>query len=300
MLSPGRRCRLGGMSILGRLSNLIKSNLNSAVDKPSDPAKEVDLLITEMEEVFRERRHTPATQPPACSISASNGSPTVGQQVTLTASCNGAPTAYVWTNCSSTGNTCTATATASGAITYYVAGTNQFGTGGASGVVVNWQPAGGGGGGGGGGDFCSAFGNVIGETITWGDRSGVRIYTSSMGGFGPTTAMVIQFTVPTSPGTYATPGNVSFAEYGDPATIRQQTISKSRCDFRPVDATGANGPLGKSEGSTTVLGFNAGTAPLNLTPGATYYLNIRNFSSDIGVTCTTGACNGSVTFNWPK
>lgn len=38
------------MSILGRLSNLIKSNLNSAVDKLSDPAKEVDLLITEMEE----------------------------------------------------------------------------------------------------------------------------------------------------------------------------------------------------------------------------------------------------------
>jgi phage shock protein A len=38
------------MSILGRLSNLIKSNLNSAIDKVSDPAKEVDLLITEMEE----------------------------------------------------------------------------------------------------------------------------------------------------------------------------------------------------------------------------------------------------------
>lgn len=50
MWSPDRRCRLGNMSILGRLSNLLKSNLNSAVDKLSDPAKEVDLLITEMEE----------------------------------------------------------------------------------------------------------------------------------------------------------------------------------------------------------------------------------------------------------
>lgn len=38
------------MSILSRLSNLLKSNLNAAVDKLSDPAKEIDLLITEMED----------------------------------------------------------------------------------------------------------------------------------------------------------------------------------------------------------------------------------------------------------
>ena len=40
------------MSILGRLSNLIKSNLNSAVDKLSDPAKEVDLLRTEKQSLL--------------------------------------------------------------------------------------------------------------------------------------------------------------------------------------------------------------------------------------------------------
>jgi len=44
------------MSILGRLSNVIKSNLNAAVDKLSDPAKEVDLLITEMEEELKKLR----------------------------------------------------------------------------------------------------------------------------------------------------------------------------------------------------------------------------------------------------
>lgn len=44
------------MSILGRLSNLIKSNLNSAVDKLSDPAKEIDLLIEEMEEELKKLR----------------------------------------------------------------------------------------------------------------------------------------------------------------------------------------------------------------------------------------------------
>ena len=110
--------------------------------------------------------------------------------------------------------------------------------------------------------------------------------------------MVMQFTA--ASGSFPTAGKVSFAEYGDPPTIRQMTISKSRCDFRPVDATGANGPLGKSESSQPLVFFNSGAAPLNLVPGTTYYVNIRNFSSDIGTTCTTGACNGSVTFDWPK
>ena len=44
------------MSILGRFSNLIKSNLNAAVDKLSDPAKEVDLLIEEMEDELKKLR----------------------------------------------------------------------------------------------------------------------------------------------------------------------------------------------------------------------------------------------------
>ena len=44
------------MSIIGRFSNLIKSNLNAAVDKLSDPAKEVDLLISEMEEELKKLR----------------------------------------------------------------------------------------------------------------------------------------------------------------------------------------------------------------------------------------------------
>lgn len=44
------------MSILERFSNLVKSNLNAAVDKLSDPAKEVDLLITDMEEEIKKLR----------------------------------------------------------------------------------------------------------------------------------------------------------------------------------------------------------------------------------------------------
>ena len=72
--------------------------------------------------------------------------PTVGQNITLTASCTNGPTSYEWTGCTSTGATCTTTASATGAVTYDVAGINQFGKGSAAGVVVAWTAAGGGGG----------------------------------------------------------------------------------------------------------------------------------------------------------
>jgi phage shock protein A len=44
------------MGILGRLSTLIKSNLNSAVDKMSDPGKQIDQLVLEMEDHQRKAR----------------------------------------------------------------------------------------------------------------------------------------------------------------------------------------------------------------------------------------------------
>lgn len=44
------------MGILDRLSTLIKSNLNAAVDRMSDPAKEIDQLVLEMEDNQRKAR----------------------------------------------------------------------------------------------------------------------------------------------------------------------------------------------------------------------------------------------------
>jgi phage shock protein A len=38
------------MGILGRINSAIKSNINSVIDKMSDPAKEIDLLVTDMED----------------------------------------------------------------------------------------------------------------------------------------------------------------------------------------------------------------------------------------------------------
>lgn len=44
------------MGILDRLSTLIKSNLNSAIDKMSDPAKQIDQMVIEMEEQQKKAR----------------------------------------------------------------------------------------------------------------------------------------------------------------------------------------------------------------------------------------------------
>ncbi len=44
------------MGILDRLSTLVKSNLNSAIDKMTDPGKEIDQMITELDEQLRKAR----------------------------------------------------------------------------------------------------------------------------------------------------------------------------------------------------------------------------------------------------
>jgi phage shock protein A len=44
------------MGILDRISTLLKSNLNSAIDKMTDPGKQIDQLVIEMEEQARKAR----------------------------------------------------------------------------------------------------------------------------------------------------------------------------------------------------------------------------------------------------
>ena len=44
------------MGILGRLSTLVKSNVNDLIDSMQDPAKEIDQLIRDMEDSVREAR----------------------------------------------------------------------------------------------------------------------------------------------------------------------------------------------------------------------------------------------------
>jgi phage shock protein A len=49
------------MSILARLSTLVKSNVNDLIDKMQDPAKEIDQLVLDMEDSVRQARSEVAT-----------------------------------------------------------------------------------------------------------------------------------------------------------------------------------------------------------------------------------------------
>ena len=76
---------------------------------------------------------------PACIPTASNTFPYVGTSVTLFANCNGNPTSYVWTGCSSTGGRCTATSSVAGMLSYTVVASNASGTSVPSSINVSWQ-----------------------------------------------------------------------------------------------------------------------------------------------------------------
>jgi hypothetical protein len=120
-----------------------------------------------------------------------------------------------------------------------------------------------------------------------------RRTTGAQGGFPPDRIFVLPMTLAATPASYPTLGNTSMAEYQGPPTMRHMTISRSPCDFRPVDPTGVNGPLAESAGTATLIGWNVGVEPLALVPGETYYFNYRNLN------CAQASCDASTSTNWP-
>ncbi len=157
----------------------------------------------------------PATSPPRCTIGVSNPTPTVGQTITFTATCDGSPTGYVWTGCSS------ATQHLHGLVDGV--GQPDLLRRGDQPVRHGWR-------GRPGGELaacrrwwrwrtCAAsYSNVIRQGINWGDNS--RMLSTSMGGFQANGVIALSFVVPSSPASYTTAGNTSFAEYGEPADGR--------------------------------------------------------------------------------
>lgn len=122
---------------------------------------------------------------------------------------------------------------------------------------------------------CGA--DALHTTIPWGD--GNRYATQDIGPFA-VNDWCIAFTVPadiTQP--FTKMGNGSGAEFNGEPWMRFMTLSKTPCDFRPVDPTGANGPLALSTGKQVTIFFSVISGPSDwpaLTPGETYYFNMRN------------------------
>jgi len=163
--------------------------------------------------------------------------------------------------------------------------------------VTTSVPAPGGGGGGGGGSIsCSGFpaGTAV-IDLPWSNAS---IYTSNSTGFPAQAALVLRFTVPagTPPSNTSTPGRVNMNEYVDPSASRYAVLSTTACDFSgtygttlPAKQTGIS--VSFSDAVTV-----AQPAGITLTPGTTYYINVRNTDIAGNWSCTTSTCN--MVINW--
>jgi hypothetical protein len=219
-------------------------------------------------------RKLPAT--PVCSlfVTANSDLPVVNSTVLLTADCNGSPSGYNWTGCSSTTNLCFVSSAAAGVQTYSVSASNAGGTGPLVSASVAWQasPAAAPG-------LCSNFPSYLFTDEGW-TKAGLqsRDFTDDPG-FAWNGVWVVKLSIPAN-ATGSGGGRISVFEYGGPPTRREVTISRFACDFRAVDPAGNNGPLLVDEGTATndyfILGAPSGGF-IGLTPGNVYFFNVRNW-----------------------
>lgn|GEM_PF-3325636 len=131
------------------------------------------------------------------------------------------------------------------------------------------------------------------------------LISSALGGFESAGIFVGRITVPGNfTSTSGNVGTMNTAEYQGPPTTRMVTVSTLPCDFRPVDPTGANGPMRVSYGNTASISFTVtGTAiqAVQLVAGNVYYLNVRNYSFDLMAnSCNTATCDAIIAVNPPK
>ena len=241
----------------------------------------------------------PGQTTPQCSLSAPTLYPGIGTQLTLTASCSPTATSYQWlqcsqsnltncsvvASCSAASSSCNVTSSTAGPGRYIVTGTNSVGSGPWVQLDMEWQNSAAYGG------FCGQYVRVKEFGMPWGSSD--RFVTGDYGGFTDETVFVVDVTIPSSPSSYGTPGYTSLAEYKGPPAYRHMTLSKTKCDFRTPDPTGVNGPFDASAGPSVLINWNVGAQPLALTPGQTYYFNVRNLG------CGQASCEASMSSTWP-
>ncbi len=148
--------------------------------------------------------------------------------------------------------------------------------------------------------FCSQYPKVTIVDLPWGGT--VDTAGASPNGFEPDMVFVGRLTVPVG-ATSSTAGQVRFVEYVDGQAYRVMNVSTQACDFRGfipgsasnTDPTGANYPLKWSNDINPQILFQMHPGLFNavLTPGQTYYFNLRNINWVTGqLSCFTGTCNG--------
>lgn len=135
------------------------------------------------------------------------------------------------------------------------------------------------------------IGDVTLIDATWGVIG--RAFTRDYGPFG-CNPFAIRFTVPADAVNDGRPRYISIAESGGPPTLRHAVLSALGGSF------GAG--IAHSYGKQVTINVGVGgVGAMGLTPGGTYYMNVRNWSPDApgsGCTCESGSCDASVDCVW--
>jgi hypothetical protein len=253
---------------------------------------------------------------PVCSVTPSSSNlPATGGNVVLTANCSPAASTYNWQKNGATmsggaNNAVTDTLGAnSGAsavsYTYSVQGCagSTCGAFASTAVSVAGTTNTGGGGAPDGASLCTAADKAISTTLDWG--GGFVTQRLQNGSFPGDATVVAQVTGPAgySPSLV---GSINVAEYGGPPTTRLVTLSTKACDFRigaNYDPTGATAPLAAAAGTTAAIQWSTITrfGVAKLTPGATYYINVKNKNYQTGqLSCAANSsCDAIVQFAMP-
>ena len=243
----------------------------------------------------------PPENRPVCSLitSAQHPSPVVGQLLVVQSFCTGNPNAYQWTNCVSSTSNCFVRSSIAGPVTYTMTASNSGGTSDPVTANVNWTgaatpPAG----------LCGQYPSALYSDVGTGSVVAYSLFNEAPA-FAWDGVWAIRFTVP-STATSGAFGALQVAEFGGPPTFRDITLSTTACDFRPTDISGASGPVAAASGLTAALSFVAGAPQpptAGLTPGGTYYLNVRNYQrSSTTITCSSspGRCDALANISLPR
>jgi len=225
--------------------------------------------------------------------------PLVNSSVVLAVTCDKAVGSYTWNGCSSTSNICIARETTPGPHTYSVFARTSAGASDPATMTLPWvssppSPPG----------LCAQFPSYL-----YGDvgSQSARLESARMinpPAFAWNGVFTVRFVVPSTIGTRV--GRLSAAEFAGEPTVREATISKTPCDFRATDPSGANGPVSRTSGISVTNFFTADPSrpgyPV-LQPGGTYYYNLRNFNPSGGtISCPSspGRCDAFIESLLPR
>lgn len=136
---------------------------------------------------------------------------------------------------------------------------------------------------------CEGY-DVVRVALQWNDAGFTGGFTTgyqpSDPSFPADSVLSVSFRVPSNAAPSTAAGRVSVAEYSGPPTVRWLTLSARECDF--------TAPLSQAFGTTATVSFSVSNPALaqSLTPGATYFLSVRNYDlSAMRGSCFISACN---------